>query len=97
MPAEPAPLSPCAHPGSMAYMMITTGDGVAGFTLDPTLGALGGVRRGRTHVGWLASLSFSAHLSPAPHRRVSCLPRSKHPRAVDTSLPTALPAAQASL
>lgn len=24
--------------GSMAYMMITTGDGVAGFTLDPTLG-----------------------------------------------------------
>jgi fructose-1,6-bisphosphatase I len=26
--------------GSMSYMMITTGKGVAGFTLDPTLGAL---------------------------------------------------------
>lgn len=24
--------------GSMSYMMITTGKGVAGFTLDPTLG-----------------------------------------------------------
>ena len=47
----PAPLPlPCPQPGSemvaagycmygsMSYMMITTGKGVAGFTLDPTLG-----------------------------------------------------------
>lgn len=35
------PSSPPLLPGSMAYMMITTGNGVAGFTLDPTLGAPG--------------------------------------------------------
>lgn len=42
----PAPMQPgtemvaagyCMY-GSMSYMMITTGKGVAGFTLDPTLG-----------------------------------------------------------
>ena len=50
-PTCPAPLPlPCPQPGSemvaagycmygsMSYMMITTGKGVAGFTLDPTLG-----------------------------------------------------------
>jgi fructose-1,6-bisphosphatase len=35
--------------GSMTYMMITTGKGVAGFTLDPSLGASPAGRISRAH------------------------------------------------
>ena len=41
--------------GSMSYMMITTGKGVAGFTLDPTLGECScGAGRGGPWAPWWA-------------------------------------------